>query len=254
MRALIAVATTVILLAGCGGGDEPLPAERSDRLVDFALEPPYVNALDVDPGSGDFLLTTNRGFFRIDATAGTVARVRGTVSKGGASSPVGTFLELLSTGPGRLLGSGHPDRKGVLPPYLGLIASDGGRRFVEHFTPPGLVVDFEVDPEDPDHLLAATETRLVRSTDGARHWRPVDTGAGLRLAWPAPGALYRARQDGTIERSRDAGKTWARVGEVPGEPSRFKALGAERLDLALSDGTIVSTDDGGKTWTTAFRP
>ena len=279
-------------------GDEPLPAERSDRLVDFSLKPPYVNALDVDPGSGDFLLTTNRGFFHIDAKAGTVARVRGTVSKGGATSPVGTFLELLSTGPGRLLGSGHPDRKGALPPYLGLLAShdggrswtsvsrlgeadfhtlvvkhdrvygfdavlsamliseDGGRRFVEHFTPPGLVVDFEVDPEDPDHLLAATETRLVRLTDGARRWRPVDTGAGLRLAWPAPGALYRAQQDGTIERSRDAGKTWARVGEVPGEPSRFKALGAERLDLASPSATGRSSapTDGAKTWTTAFHP
>ena len=119
MRALIAVASTVILLAGCGGGDEPRPAERSDRLVDFSLQPPYVNALDVDPGSGDFLLTTNRGFFRIDAKAGTVARVRGTVSKGGASSPVGTFLELLSTGPGRLLGSGHPDGRACCRPTSG---------------------------------------------------------------------------------------------------------------------------------------
>ena len=57
--------------------------------------------------------------------------------------------------------------------------------------------------------------------------------------------------------SDDGGRSWtsvSRVGEVPGEPSRFKALGAERLDLALSDGTIVSTDDGGKTWRTAFRP
>ena len=60
--------------------------------------------------------------------------------------------------------------------------------------------------------------------------------------------------DGTVERSRDGGETWTRVGEVPGEPYRFKARGPEELDLALSDGTIVGTSDGGETWKTAFRP
>jgi photosystem II stability/assembly factor-like uncharacterized protein len=116
------------------------------------------------------------------------------------------------------------------------------------------VIDFEVSPDDPDTIVAATENRLVRSTDGAKHWRPIDEGTGIRLAWPAADALYRALEDGTIERSRDGGGTWSRVGKVPGEPYRFKARGAEELDLALSDGTIVSTGDGGRTWKTAFRP
>ena len=57
-----------------------------------------------------------------------------------------------------------------------------------------------------------------------------------------------------MERSRDGGETWARVGKVPGEPYKFNARGAEALDLALSDGTIVATEDGGKTWKTAFQP
>lgn len=294
------VATVVVLVAGCGGGGggagDSAPLKRSDRLVDFSKQPPYVNALDVDPSNGDFLLTTNRGFFRIDAKTDTVARVRGTVRAGGASSPVGTFLELLSTGPGQLIGSGHPDKSGALPPFLGLISSgdggrswksvsrlgeadfhkivlkhdrfygfdavlgamlisdDGGKRFVERFTPPGLIIDFEVDPEDPNHLLAATETRLVRSTDGAKKWRPTDAGEGIRLAWPAPDALYRAVKDGAVERSRDGGESWSPVGRVPGEPYKFKALGPEELDLALSDGTIMRTEDGGKTWNAAFRP
>jgi hypothetical protein len=298
MRALIAVISGAILLAGCGGGgkQESRPLTRSDRLVDFSKKPPYVNALDIDPATGDYLLTTNRGFFRIDAKTDEVARVRGTVTAGKASSTVGTFLELLATGPGQLIGSGHPDRSGALPPFLGLISSDdggrswrsvsrlgeadfhkivlkhdrfygfdavlgamlisedGGRKFIERFTPPGLVIDFEVDPEDPDHLLAATETRLVRSTDGGRKWRPIDTGDGIRLVWPAADALYRAQKDGTVERSRDGGGHWDPVGKVPGEPYKFKALGPEELDLALSDGTIVSSDDGGREWKTAFRP
>jgi photosystem II stability/assembly factor-like uncharacterized protein len=254
MRAVIAVAACALVLPGCGGSAEG-GAKRSGRLVDFSQKPPYVNALDIDPATGDFLMTTNRGFFRIDARTHAVARVRATVTASSQSAGVGTFLDILSTGPGRLLGSGHPDVKGQLPPYLGLIASaDGGRSFVERFTPPGLIIDFEVDPGDADHLLAATDARLMRSTDGGKRWRPIDTGQGIRLAWPAADALYRAEKNGTISRSRDGGERWARVGKVPGEPYAFKALGPERLDLALSDGTIAATQDGGRHWKETFRP
>ena len=128
MRAVIAVAACALVLPGCGASAEG-GAKRSGRLVDFSQKPPYVNALDIDPATGDFLMTTNRGFFRIDARTHAVARVRATVTASSQSAGVGTFLDILSTGPGKLLGSGHPDVKGQLPPYLGLIAAaDGGRR------------------------------------------------------------------------------------------------------------------------------
>ena len=58
--------------AGCGdgaatsGGTPATSRALSDRLVDFSKKPPYVNALDVDPATGDYLMTTNRGFWRID--------------------------------------------------------------------------------------------------------------------------------------------------------------------------------------------
>ena len=110
-----------------------------------------------------------------------------------------------------------------------LISEDGGKTFEERFTPPGLIIDFEVDPEDPDHLLAATDSRLVRSEDAGERWRPIDSGDGIRLVWPAPGALYRAQKDGTVERSRDGGERWDVVGKVEGEPYKFKAEGPEKL-------------------------
>ncbi len=72
--------------------------------------------------------------------------------------------------------------------------------------------------------------------------------------WPAPDAFYRAERDGTVQRSRDGGGSWERVGEVPGEPYKLKALAPERLLVALSDGTILETADGGRTWEEAFRP
>lgn len=84
-----------LLVGGCASGsdgsDAPVNGQRSSRLVDLAAKPPLVNALDIDPGDGDFLLTTNRGFFRIDPRTKAVERVRGTVNADGASSPVGTF-------------------------------------------------------------------------------------------------------------------------------------------------------------------
>jgi BNR/Asp-box repeat len=298
-RAPVALAAAALALAlalgGCGAAtDEPM--ERSSRLVDFTKKPPFVNALDIDPATKDFLLTTNRGFFRIDPQGGKVTPIRGTISAQGKRSTIGTFLELLVVGPGQLIGSGHPDQAGTLPAFLGfiisddggktwtvvsrlgnadlhkivrihgrmyafdavlsaiLISSDGGRTFTENFTPRGLVIDFEVDPADPKRIVASNDNELFRSTDTGESWRPIDRRQGIRLAWPAPDALYRALKDGTVERSSDGGDTFEAASSVPGEPYKFKAIGKDELYLALSDGTIMHTTDGATTWKAVFRP
>ena len=295
--ALLAAFGAIALAAGgCGSDASPQDRARSDRLVDFTKKPPYVNALDVDPRSKEFLLTTNRGFFKIAPGSGRVRRVRATVSAGARRSPVGTFLELLVTGPGRLIGSGHPDRPGALPSFLGfirsddggrtwraltrlgdadlhkivvaheriyafdavlgalLISRDGGRSFSEHFTPRGLIIDFEVDPADPRRVVASNDRELFRSQDEGASWRPIDRREGIRLVWPAPDALYRALKDGAVQRSADGGETWQDAGSVDGEPYKFHALGRDELYLALSDGTILHTTDAAKTWKAVFRP
>ena len=296
--AMAALAALALAAAGCGGGSgtpDDDGGQRSSRLVDFTKKPPYLNALDIDPRTDDFLLTTNRGFWRIDRESGDVTRARGTVSARGRTSTVGTFLELLVSGPGRLIGSGHPDQKN-LPAFLGfirsddggrtwkvisrlgdadlhkivlrhgkmyafdavlsalLISGDGGRTFAENFTPRGLIIDFEVDPADAGRIVASNDRELFRSTDEGRSWRPLDRKEGIRLAWPAPDALYRALKDGTVERSGDGGETWQDAGRVNGEPYKFKAIGRDELYLALSDGTIMHTTDAAKTWRTVFSP
>lgn len=299
-RHLLAILAAVALLglAGCGsddgaGGDGKL----SSRLVDFSQKPPFVNALDVDPADGSFLLTTNKGFWRIDKEGETVRKQRSTVRAGSAASPVGTFLYAMFTGPGKLIGSGHPDdQRSKLPQFLGvlrsddngrtwqvvsrlgdadlhsariahgrmyafdavlgamLISRDQGETFTERFTPKGLVIDFVVDPEDPEYLLAATEDQLFRSEDEARRWRPLLSAEGIRLAWPAAGALYRADKDGTFQKSDDRGESWDQLSRLEGEPYKIKAMDAEHLFVALSDGTIVESTDGGRGWETVFEP
>jgi len=135
-----------------------------------------------------------------------------------------------------------------------LISDDGGRTFTEHFTPRQLVIDFEVDPEDPDRIFISTATEMLRSEDGGDGWRPMERTEGIRMVWTEPDAFFRAELDGTVSRSTNGGDSWEPVGEVPGEPYKFKALGPEELLLALSDGTVVHTRDGGRTWEEEFRP
>lgn len=296
MRRALTAAVAVLLVAGCGEEDRPADAGRSDRLVDFSKQPPFVNSLEQDEETGELLLTTNRGFFRVDPESGEVEPQKATVSARGQSATLGTFLELDLAEDGSLVGSGHPDLGSALPQYLGyirstdggetwkvvsrlgladlhkivfrhdrlyawdavlsalLISEDGGRTFSEHFTPRGLVLDFEVDPEDPDRILAATEEQLHRSEDGGDSWRPVLPAEGVRLAWPEPGALYLATGDGRIQVSEDGGDSFDDVGAVDGEPYVLKSTGGEGLLLALSDGTVLESADGGASWEELFRP
>jgi hypothetical protein len=280
--------------AGCGDSSEGASG-RSDRLVDFSKRPPFVNSFERDTRSGEFLLTTNRGFFRIDGETDRVRRVKGSIEAGGKRATVGTFLELDLAPDGGLVGSGHPDQR-TLPQYLGylrsndggrhwsvvsrlgdadlhkivfkherlyawdavlsalIVSEDGGRSFAEHFTPRGLIIDFEVDPEDPAHVLAATDEQLFRSEDEGEGWRPLLSGDGSRLAWPEPGKLYLAAKDGTVSVSDDGGDSFDTVGRVEGEPYVIDAVSGEELYMALSDGTILHSEDGGADWEEEFRP
>lgn len=297
-RALAAGALAAGALAGCGEGDDSRAGGApSDGLVDPAKPPPLVNALDIDPATQEFLLTTNRGFFRIGRESGEVTQVRGTVRAGARSAPVGAFLEVAAAGSGRLVGSGHPDRKGAIPEVLGvmqstdggrtwrvlsrlgradlhtiifkhgrmyatdavtgtlLVSRDGGRTFSEQYTPSGVPIDgFEVDPADPRRIVAASETELYRSANGGAAWERIGQGSGIRLAWPARDAFYRALKDGSVQRSSDGGTSWETTARVDGEPYRFKAVSRDEAYLALGDGTILRTRDGARSWDEAFRP
>ena len=269
----------------------------SPRLVDFSKKPPFVNTLDIDPATGDFLLTTNKGFWRIAKDGSKVTPIKGTITAEGKTDTVGTFLEIRSTGPNELLGSGHPDTLGKLPNFLGLmrstdggktwsavsrladadlhkivlrhdrlyafdavlsamlISSDGGKTFTEEFTPRGLMIDFEVDPADPERIVASTDTELFRTEDGGKSWRPL---TGRRRASGSRGrsrsrstAPTRTARSGSRATAARAGGT---SGSVDGEPYELRATGPKALFLVLSDGSILETTDGGATWRDRFRP
>ena len=294
----IGLAVVATVIGGCGDNQtDRAGGPPSSRLVDPTKPAPLINALDIDPKTNEFLLTTNRGFFRIDPNTSRVTKVNAAVRARGESSGLGTFLEIAVAPSGRLVGSGHPDRQGSLPAVLGLIDSgdggrswqavsrlgaadlhkivfkhgrmyaidavagalmqsrDAGKTFSEQFTPVGVPInDFDVDPANPDRIVAASESALYRSDNAGRTWKLLANNFGIRLAWPAPDSLYRALKDGAVQRSADGGATWQSSGRVGGEPYEFKTVSRNELYLALSDGTILRTQDRGQTWRESFRP
>lgn len=298
---LLGAVLAFALVAGCGEEDGG-PPRRESALVN-AEPKPLINSLEIDPADGSFLLTTNKGFFRVDKGGKKAEPVKSTVTakpqdgEAGGSSPVGTFLAVTAVGPGRLIGSGHPDKAKPLPEFLGfmtsddggrrwevvsrlgmadfhvirqigdrifgidavlgalLVSGDGGKTFAERFTPQGqLVFDWVANPQDPKQMLLSTEDTLYRSTDEGESWRPMGPGSSTRLAWPAPGTLYRADAGGNVQLSKDGGESFEDVGRIDGEPWKLKAVDEKTLYAALGDAAIHASRDGGRTWEAVFTP
>lgn len=205
----------------------------------------HTHGLGVDPADGVLYAATHFGLLRLED--GRMQRV---------ANRYQDTMGFEVVGPGRFLGSGHPDFREDNPPLLGLIEStDAG----DSWTPLSLrgradfhaieaahgqvygydstsetfmvsdagrdwdrrsqlpLVDFAVSPDDPGLVVAATESGLRRSTDGGRTW----------AAWAGPPDLARVvwedeligvTTDGSVHASADGGRTWSALGQVGGEP------------------------------------
>ena len=113
-----------------------------------------------------------------------------------------------------------------------------------------------ISPADPNHLLYATDTRLLRSHNGGRDW--VTEAAGtfigptLSVAFGPDGILAVASSSAGVFRTTN-GKTWTRAQAPDGAaPARAIVAGhtAGLFYLNGPKGVFVSTD-GGATWSFA---
>ena len=126
-----------------------------------------------------------------------------------------------------------------------IVSEDGGRSFAEHFTPRGLIIDFEVDPERPRAHRGRHRRSALPLRGRGRELAPDPAGRGRAAGLAGGDRLYAATRDGRVQVSSDGGDSFEDVGRVDGEPYVFQTVSGDELYMALSDGTILHTEDGG---------
>jgi len=246
--ALVALAA----LTGCGGGStsREAPPKATSSIVDLKGSQPFVNSLEVEPTSGKLLITTNRGFFRIDPESRRVERVLGVVTAKERSVSVGTFLEVVPLGARSLLGSGHPDRGGVLPQYLGVLRSDDSGRSWRVVSRLG-EADLHRITQKHGRLYAfdAVLGAVLVSRDGGRtfHERvaPPEPMVELEVDPADPQRILLASEE-TMFRSDNGGDSWRPIARVGG--ARLAWPTAEALYRVERTGAVTLSRDGGGTW------
>ena len=241
------VLLVLFALAGCGqDGSGSRPA--SARLV-LPGKDPLVNSFQVEQ-AGSFLLSTNKGFFRIDAQGKEAKRLESRVSARGASAPVGTFLAFETVGPQRLIGSGHPDSGDDLPQFLGFMTSDDGGRSWRVESRLGLA-DLHVLHSVHGRIYAfdAVVGALLISEDDGRNWTEHPTPRELIgdfVVDPEDPDYVLAASDDTLFRSEDGGDSWRPL--IQGERIRLLWPDPDTLLMTDSSGRVQRSEDRGERW------
>jgi hypothetical protein len=259
MRALAALAVVTLALAGCGGSDDPAPAETATpaaaETATGSPAPPtsganaFIGSIAVDPRDGTVLLGTGLGLFRLAKGAANAERVTGELQGPDGSGPVSSNLVVRYAGPGELLASGHPEGSGGLPENLGVIRSrDAG----DTWEP---VIELGVSDY---HILQAAGKRVVGVkadetdiqvapdvTGGFQPRTPPDAPLDVAFDPQDPKRMVVATKQGTFS-SGDEGRSWRPRDPVVTEQLAWAT--SDALYRADPGGLIKLSGDGGETW------
>lgn len=294
--ASVAALALGVLLAGCGSTDapaaapaptasstptaagtgsaEPSPSASPSRARPTGAPRPmgHIHGVGRDPVTGDVVLGTHGGLFRLDPSGPT---------------PVGPVVDLMGFAiapDGSYLGSGHPGTETDLPEPVGLIRStDGGDTWTSLSrggesdfhgltSGDGLVAGFDGElrvsedgrtwttrsvpaaphvlaaSPDGSRLFATTREGLLSSTDAGRSWDAVDTPELLvAVSWADDDTVAGVGVSGRLVLSEDAGRTWTTGPEAVGAVTSLHAGrtdGGVEVLAVLEDGVIRTTDLG----------
>jgi hypothetical protein len=228
----------VAALAGCGGSN-PGPAEPAPGDPG----PIHVHGLGIDPADDALFIATHTGLFRVPASQSRAERVAGRYQD---------TMGFTVVGPNRFLGSGHPDGRESLPPFLGLISStDAG----ESWRPVSLQgeVDFHVLEASGERIYGygsdfdSREARFLTSADAGKTWTSLTAPEPLLSLAIAPGRpeVIAASGEQRVFVSRNGGETWRPIGAPAAGLLAWTGAG---LFLVGGDGSAWRADSPGARW------
>ena len=197
----------------------------------------------MNPNDRALFIATHTGLFRVGEGERKAERVAGRHQDTMAFTVVG---------PDRFLGSGHPDTREQLPPFLGLIESrDAG----ESWKPISLLGerDFHLLEHAGARLYGfgsdwqTREEGLLASRDEGRTWRALQAPESLISLAAHPDEPTRVVSAGQsrLWRSRDGGRNWDPLGAQPGLLEWPRSGALYRVDAA---GRVHRSGDDGRRW------
>jgi hypothetical protein len=234
------VLALVAVGVGACGGDADEPAERKPVINDPG--PVHVHGLGINPADGALFVATHTGLFRAAPGERRARRV---------ADRYQDTMGFTVTGPNSFLGSGHPDGRDDLPPFLGLIRStDAGKSW----QPVSLLGERDF------HVLEAAGKRIygygsdfdsqqasvLVSDDGGRSWqerKPPEPLISLAIDPKDPNHVVASGERGTYV-SSDAGGGWRPLGGDPG----LLAWSRRALCRVGGGGDVSCSSDRGRSW------
>jgi hypothetical protein len=204
-KRLMPMLVPLLVAAGCGGSDEPGERAVTDPKV-HDPGPIHVQGLRINPADEALFIATHTGLFRAPVGESTATRVAGRYQ-----DTVGFTV----VGPDRVLGSGHPDPRDGLPPFLGLIrSSDAGESWDQ----------VSLLGKRDFHVLEALGKRVYGH---GSDYESREEGCSSAMTRARAGSHVR-RADPLISAAID-----------PADADRLAASGSRRLYLS---------DDGARSW------
>lgn len=239
---LVALAA-VALATGCG------EEERAEVPASSDPGPVHVHGLGVNPQDGALFIATHTGLFRSARDERTSERVGGRFQD---------TMGFTVVGPDRFLGSGHPDGREGLPPFLGLIESgDAG----ETWKPVSLLgeQDFHVLEASGGRIYGfgsdfnTRETALLVSRDAGKSWQertPPEPLLSLAIDPGNPDHIV-ASGEKALHISSDGGRRWRSVegdSRLLTWPASGRLLTTGRVYAVDFAGRVLRSDDAARTW------
>jgi photosystem II stability/assembly factor-like uncharacterized protein len=241
--AWLSVATLIV--AGCGDSDGASEAPNAAGPEVGEPGPIHVHGLGINPKDGALFVATHTGLFRAGEDERKAKRI---------ADRFQDTMGFTVVGPDHFLGSGHPDGRENLPPFLGLIESrDAGRTW----QPISLLGkrDFHVLEAAGGRIYGfgsdfdTKQAALLVSDDAGRSWSERTPPQGLISLAIDPGNRDRIAVSGgrALYLSNDAGRGWR---PLDGPAGLLSWPAADRLSAITQDGTVTVSADRGRSWHT----